>query len=189
MKTSSCSIFRNAKHGSQDGVALVIALILLVVATLIGIAGISGTALQERMSSNLYDRSLAMQSAESAIRAAQAAISADPDVGIDCRTTLCPMIPTDTFSGNSATWIDVTGQFLINTGLTLGTPQYHIQLLATEDDEDALGLGQSANERQYGAGGGAPQANHYRVTVRSRAPNVGGDRAIVVLQSTIRRSL
>jgi type IV pilus assembly protein PilX len=72
----------------QRGVALVVALILLVVATLIGLAASRGTALQERMSSNTYDRSLAFQRSESALRAAESAITANWQIatlgGQDC---------------------------------------------------------------------------------------------------------
>ena len=64
-------------RGAQRGVALVVSLVLLLVATLIGLASVRGTNLQERMSSNMYDRSLAFQRAESALRAAEDAITAN----------------------------------------------------------------------------------------------------------------
>lgn len=55
----------------QRGVALVIALVLLLIVTVIGLAGMQGTNLQERMSANMYDRSLAFQRAEAGLRAAE----------------------------------------------------------------------------------------------------------------------
>lgn len=55
----------------QSGTALAVGLILLVVMTLLSVAGIRGTTMQERMASNLRDRNLAFQSAESALRAAE----------------------------------------------------------------------------------------------------------------------
>ena len=64
----------------QRGVALVVAMILLVIATLIGLAASRGTLLQERMSSNAYDRSLAFQRSEAALRAAEVAITAEGDI-------------------------------------------------------------------------------------------------------------
>jgi type IV pilus assembly protein PilX len=173
----------------QRGVALIVALILLVVATLMGLAGISGTTLQERMSANMYDRSLAMQASEAALRAAEAAITANPDAWTDCRTVLCTLVPASTFTGASAEWVDVDAAFLVNTALTEGTPQFHIQLMATTSAEDPLGQTQSANAAQYGGGGGGPLTNHYRVTVRSSVPAANNDRAIVVLQSTVRRDI
>ena len=41
---------------AQRGIALVVALILLVLITLVGLAAMHGTIMQQRMASNLYDR-------------------------------------------------------------------------------------------------------------------------------------
>src|SRR6185437_14278812 len=60
----------------QRGVALVVALILLVVITLVGLAAVSGTIMQQKMSSNFYDRDVAFQAAEAALRQSQVAIGA-----------------------------------------------------------------------------------------------------------------
>ena len=54
----------------QSGVALIVVLILLMVMTLLGLASLRGTLMEERMSANLFDRSLAFQAAESALREA-----------------------------------------------------------------------------------------------------------------------
>jgi type IV pilus assembly protein PilX len=50
---------------------LIVGLILLMVITLLALAGIQGVSLQERMSGNAYDRNLAFQSAEAALRYAE----------------------------------------------------------------------------------------------------------------------
>ena len=83
MTTQLHPAWRSQAH--QRGIALVVALILLVIATLSGIAGIRNTTLQETMTGNFYDRSLAMQAAEAGIVAALAALSEDVPtiVGID----------------------------------------------------------------------------------------------------------
>lgn len=52
----------------QRGAALAISLILLVIITLLGIASMRNTGMQERMTANFLDRSLAYQSAESGLR-------------------------------------------------------------------------------------------------------------------------
>jgi len=52
----------------QSGSALIVGLVFLLVITLIAVSGARNTILQERMSANLYDRSLAFQSAEAALR-------------------------------------------------------------------------------------------------------------------------
>lgn len=178
----------------QRGVALIVALILLVVATLMGLAGISGTTLQERMSANMYDRSLAMQASEAALRAAEAAITANPAVGLDCSPgsgNLCDLVPTNTFTGTDADWTAVPAAFVTNTGLSAGTAQYHIQFMGEGSSEDELGLTSSANIAQYGSGGGVPLARFFRVTARSHDPTAAGvgERAIVVLTTTVRRAI
>ena len=58
----------------QRGVALAVALILLLVITLVGLAAVSGTLMQQKMSANFYDRQVAFQSTEAAMRQAALAI-------------------------------------------------------------------------------------------------------------------
>jgi len=58
----------------QHGVALASAMIILLVMTLISLASINATYLDEKITRNLRDLNLAMQSAESALRQAEQAI-------------------------------------------------------------------------------------------------------------------
>ena len=53
--------------GSQHGMSLLVVLILLVVMSVLGIAVLRSAAMQERMSANMYDRSLATQATEAAL--------------------------------------------------------------------------------------------------------------------------
>ena len=55
----------------QTGAVLVVALLFLLVMTLLGVASMRGTALQERMAGNQRDRNLALQAAETALRAGE----------------------------------------------------------------------------------------------------------------------
>jgi len=52
----------------QDGVALAIALLLLVVMTMLGLSSVRTITQQEKMAANSFDRSLAYQFAEAALR-------------------------------------------------------------------------------------------------------------------------
>lgn len=187
---------RRIHQCSQRGVALVVALILLVVATLIGLSGIRGTNLQERMSANMYDRSLAFQRAESALRAAEAAITSNWQIaslgGVDCSPTsgvVCATVPANTFTGTSANWIAVDAAHDVNDNKTPGTPQYFIQFMGTGSTENALGLNANADFANYGNSYPPDNAAFYRITARSSAPAETGDRSIVVLQSTVKRPL
>jgi type IV pilus assembly protein PilX len=177
----------------QRGVALIIALVLLVVATLIGLAASRGTLLQERMSGNTFDRSLAFQRAESALRAAEAAITANWQIatlnGVDCSPTVlqCPIVPADAFTNTSANWIDVGGTYNVNSGLTAGVPQYQIHLIGSGTAEDTFGTSSNANTANYGSNAGPDNVAFYRVTARSSNPLLSDGRAIVVLQTIVRR--
>ncbi len=57
---------------SQRGAVLIIGLLVLLVMTVLGIASISDTMLQERMASNSRQMQVGMESAESALREAEA---------------------------------------------------------------------------------------------------------------------
>lgn len=178
----------------QKGVALIVSLILLVLATLIGLAGVRTTNLQEHMSANMYDRSLAFQRAESALRAAETAITANGNIndlqGVDCRPVAgvtCPVIPANTFNGTSANWVVVDTAHDVNSAKTPGTPQYFIQFMGTGSADSSYGLEANAETAAYGAAS-VENVAYYRITARSSAPGDAVDRSIVVLQSTVKRS-
>lgn len=58
-------------YKQQQGAALAVGLILLLIITLMGYAGMKGTMLQEKMAAGLHNRSLAMAGANSAVRAGE----------------------------------------------------------------------------------------------------------------------
>lgn len=55
----------------QEGSALIIGLILMLVMTMLGITAMQTTSLEERMAGNMRDRNLAVQAAEMALRAGE----------------------------------------------------------------------------------------------------------------------
>lgn len=61
----------------QQGVALFISLVMLLILTILGISSVQTTSLQERMSRNALDSNLAFQAAEAAIRDGEAHIEDD----------------------------------------------------------------------------------------------------------------
>ncbi|MDR1887814.1 MAG: hypothetical protein LBQ81_00220 [Zoogloeaceae bacterium] len=65
----------------QKGVVLVIGLILLMVVTLIALAGMRGVTLQERMAGNSYERNIAFQSAEMVLRFVEDKLMANAGAG------------------------------------------------------------------------------------------------------------
>ncbi|MFK7852615.1 MAG: PilX N-terminal domain-containing pilus assembly protein [Granulosicoccus sp.] len=77
-------------HARQRGVALVVSLVLLVAMTILGVATLSGTRLNEKITSNAQQKAIAFEVAESAIASvwnkeylSQAIISNASDVGND----------------------------------------------------------------------------------------------------------
>jgi type IV pilus assembly protein PilX len=177
----------------QRGVALVVSLILLLVATIIGLAASRGTLLQERMSANSFDRSLAFQRAESALRAAEAAITTNYLItalgGEDCSAVGCALVPTETWSGGTnTTWKDVATVYDVNDSNTPGIPQFYIQYMGAGSADDENGTKQNAETGNYGAGTAPNNVAYYRVTGRSSNPNALGGRSIVVLQTTVKRA-
>lgn len=182
---------------NATGSTLVVVLILLLVMTLLGLTVIRSTLLEERMSANLYDRSLAFQSTEFALRQAEEAIKNSVlnslNIGYNCSPAsgnACAAIPSNAFTGNIAGCAAGTSECWTTApspgqALAVGAPQYYIQYMGQRDSTDALGLGDSANMNQYGGGGGIPLESFYRVTARSNDPSIALDRAVVVLQTTV----
>jgi type IV pilus assembly protein PilX len=84
----------------QRGATLIVVLLLLLVMTLLGLAVLRGTTMEERMTANLYDRSLSFQSVESALRQGEAlakttAVASVPSSG--CSGGVCATpVATDT---------------------------------------------------------------------------------------------
>ena len=75
---------RNLNHyqiRSQQGAVLIVALVLLLVLTILGTAGIQDTAMEERMAGNFRDHSAAMQAAESALRAGEIELGSSTTFG------------------------------------------------------------------------------------------------------------
>ncbi|MBN2871837.1 MAG: hypothetical protein JXJ30_02860 [Halothiobacillaceae bacterium] len=171
--------FRNG----QSGIALVIALILLLAITLIGLASIRGTTLQEKMSANLQDRDLAFQAAEAALRAGEEEIATntsgswrDCSAGASC---LAEPAPSD------SNW-ESAG--LSSGGWAAGDPEYLIEYMGQWADPNSnTGVNLSGAGTQYGAQGTTTMIPYYRVTARSASPTATQGRAVVVLQSWVRR--
>ena len=76
------------------GIALLVSLLLLLITTLLALAGLRSTTLQERMSGNLYARGLVFQAAESVLRQAENKIkSLNPEANNSCPKSDKPIEP------------------------------------------------------------------------------------------------
>ncbi len=193
--------FQNSPHGQrnmqpvrcarQQGVALVVALILLLVITLVGMAAVRGTIMQQKMAANMYDRQVAFQNAEAAMRVAAAGIPSRPgDVARNCQSASVVCLANPFNDPNlPAGSIKTLGTSQYTAGsLATGQPQYVIENMGNFQDPSAnTGFNQSANSHNYGVNGGSISNIYYRVTVRSGDPATVGARAVVTLQAMIRQ--
>ncbi len=133
---------------NQRGAVLVVGLLLLMVMTILGVSSLKSITMEEKMSANTYDRSLAFQAAEAALRVGeQAALteSANGNSGFQnggiyndvpgqcgtspCRNGLCSQPDADCtprwLDSNFNNWANAT----VNLGNLAGTPQYFVEYL------------------------------------------------------------
>lgn len=99
----------------QQGAALAISLIFLLVLTLIGITAMSTTTMQERMAGNLRDTGLAFQAAESALAEAEATVqgflTAPNPAGCTSACDVWPDNAVDAADQDAAWWAANAQQF------------------------------------------------------------------------------
>lgn len=199
VKASACVANRgtnkvNAKIGEhrnshQQGMALAVALILLFVVTLVGLAAVSGTIMQNKMAANQYDRQLAFQAASSAMEVAKQAILSSASAAVrNCKLTVnqCLSNPFEDPNLPNNSIKDVPTASYQPTGAVTGTPEYVIENLGQwVNPSSDTGFNQTANSSQYGAQGKSSMATFYRVTVRSADPKDVQGHAIVTLQAIV----
>ncbi|MHC9085110.1 pilus assembly PilX family protein [Luteimonas sp. RIT-PG2_3] len=161
---------------NEQGVSLLVVLVLLLVMTLLGVAVLRTTLLEERMTANLYDRSLSFQSAESALREGELVAATGPTPPASgCANGVC----ATPAAGSTERWLDTA----FVTGWRAGTRSTEAQaalLPASSFIVEFMGLAPS----WPGCDRMVPVPNlcmrpSYRITARS----VQADRAPVILQS------
>ncbi|TAN08559.1 MAG: pilus assembly protein [Rhodanobacteraceae bacterium] len=196
---------------TQRGAALLVSLILLVVITLVGLAAIGTTLLQNKAAANQYDRQIAFQAAEASLRQAQVVIqNATTNVGMpvpsttlasagieDCHADPIPGTSpqqynppvnkclADPFTDpNSTGYVVTVTTTQFNAGpLAAANPQYVIQYMGSflAPTPQARLI---SNPPNYGVPSQGTMVDYYRITARSGDPTQTGERSIVTLQST-----
>lgn len=157
----------------QSGSALIISLVFLLILTMIGIASIQDSTLQERMAGNERDRNLAFQTAEAALRVGEDHLR---QAGIVFSASGTNGLMSPDYTGvrpieDAYPWANRSQQVSDSYAGVQSAPRYTIEWLTTQtfapSDE-----------------GEVPVVNSYRVT--ARAAGGSGD-AVVILQSTVSR--
>lgn len=180
----------SARH-HQQGIALAISLILLVVVTVLGIAAISGTAMQNRMAANQYDRMLAFQASSSVLQVViDGLASGSADVMSDLRDCTeasainCIANPfKDATMPNNFKKKVAPSEYKAGPGYAEDEPSYVLEYLGEWPDPSSItGANQLVSSQTYGQ---VQLVDFYRATVRSGEPRVSGDRAIVTVQAVL----
>lgn len=164
----------------QRGASLVVVLLLLLVVTLLGLASIRSTLLQERMSGNLAARSNAFQVAEAVLREAEGRAASKPTAPVaGCVNGVCARF-APTVSQKIAPW--QAGGFWENGNNGFSLSADTINGIRAQYVIEDFGLGVDASctaSIDMSAPPCNPETQVYRIVVRSQAP----DGAVVVLQS------
>ncbi|TXH65796.1 MAG: pilus assembly protein [Lysobacteraceae bacterium] len=163
-----------ASRGAQGGATLVVVLVLLLVMTLLGLASLRSTVLEERMSSNLLDRSIGFQSAEAALREAEVILAAAapvfPPAGCDANGLCARPVATD-----PERWLDTAFAGWRNGTVvepSIGPPQFIVEDMGQGPNWPLCDAEVPINPNCL--------KPRYRVTARSSQAG----RAMVMLQTT-----
>ncbi|MEQ1800787.1 MAG: PilX N-terminal domain-containing pilus assembly protein [Gammaproteobacteria bacterium] len=168
--------------GREDGAAMVIALVMLLVLTLLATASARMTLMEERMTGNTQDRNIAFQAAEAGLRAGEdeAQVPVLPDFDVNSLGLYTPADPGDPPVWETVDWTDeaevlVSDELADAPGMLADATTSYIveQLPRVSTPGESLAADASVDE-----------ATFYRVT--SRGVGVGGN-ATVTLQTTFKR--
>jgi type IV pilus assembly protein PilX len=172
----------------QEGVALFIALVVLLIITILGVSGLQTTTLEERMAAAARDRDIAFQAAEAALSQAEQFIETlGPGDLAQFQNNADGLYvpPGDAVSGERWETVDWNGGNAITVatavpGQVAAQPRYIVEhvttLVADEDTLNLSNIGQSV---------GAP-TEIFRITALGTG---GSERARVLLQATYGRVL
>ena len=175
-----------SKGSHQRGAALMVVLILLLVMTLLALASLRGTLMEERMSASQFDRSIAFQAAEAALREAEEWAETKPaPPGSGCSDGICAAPdPADATERerwrNAGFWDDASGNWRqasdIDADGLAGAPRYIVEFMSA-DIQDASSCTTSIDVSLEA--NCSIKSSRYRITVRSQEAG----RAEVFLQS------
>jgi type IV pilus assembly protein PilX len=174
-----------ARHQRQKGAILVFCLIFLTVLTMMGVSGMESTTLEERMSGNMRDYTLAFQSAESALKSAEAWLVVQvnqPIVSGDGSTTVWSENAMDPAAADGRYWwehANMTHDWWTNNGDVVNDvaqvaapPRYIIEEYRTVDSGQGIDIGSGSAT--------VPRVFH-RITARGVGVNAA---TAVTVQST-----
>jgi type IV pilus assembly protein PilX len=164
-------------HHPQQGAALLLSLVFMLILTIIAASALQTSTLQERMAGNTRDTNSAFQAAEAALRegeqvlqgAAVGPFNASNGMYKQCSGAAVECKPPDWNDRTSSGWRSASDI----TGVT-AAPQYYLEELPQLDDPLA----------PLDAGTAVKLISNYRITARGFGVS---DRTMVVLRTIYRR--
>ncbi len=176
LRAQRCPSLRTARGHKQRGISLIVSLVLLLLVTLIGTASLRSVLMQNRMSATNYDRSLAFQAAEAALREAEtlASVASNANFPVNgCAGGYCATpAPGDTprwLDDNFASWRTASA----SVPSAAATPEAVIEKM--EDGANWFGC-ENEIPRQPNC-----RTPRYRISSRSTS----AERATVIVQSDV----
>jgi type IV pilus assembly protein PilX len=161
-------------HGLQRGAALIVAMVMLLAMTLLGVTAVRNSTLQERMAGNLRDSNLSFQAAERALREGESFVRS-------------PTIPPFTGANGLLLMQDDAGQGAFWSAYdwtTNGRPATGVLDVARAPlyvVEELPPVPLAGGSERFGP---LPDVGFYRITAQA----VGGTAdAVTILQTTYRR--
>ncbi len=165
----------------QSGAVLAIGLIVLLIMTILGVTTMQTSVIEEHMNGNLRDQQVAFQSAESALREAEAFVESIVSVAtFDGNNGLYGVNDTEDDIDN--TWDSSNSQQYTGTLNNVGTPpRYRIKMLGEID-----GAGGAINIGRYGELKAQAGATTFRITVKGTGAS---DNSSVILRTHYARRI
>lgn len=160
----------------QQGAALIIALVLLLMMTILGVSAMQTTNLQERMAGNMRDRGVAFEAAEAGLRVAESELRPLPPSPFNNTNGLyTESDPEDDPHFRTVNWNNDGAVRTTSVDGISGDVRYIIERM----DPVTAPSGPSLDTQQV-----APDRQYFRITARATGKT---DDAVVILQSTLRQ--
>lgn len=165
---------------TYSGATLAVTLLLLFVVSLLGISAMQVSNFQEKMSSNLQDKELSFNAAESALAAGEAwilSLSQQPPVLATCSPFPCVQETYQNldFSTQSSNWWQTNSAVYASQLHSLASPpRYIIEFLQFVPDSPEVGDSSKKSTGTF----------YYKITARGTGSS---NNAVSILQTTIGR--
>lgn len=179
----NCITQNNFRMSGQRGATLLVGLVMLLLMTVIGLAAMRGSSMQELMAGNMRDRNLAFQSAEAGLRAAENVLNG---ATIPAFNGSQSGYYQDLDGSKRTGYWDIYdwGADSVLTDMGLERVSEQPRFVIEEVSSTVVNAGADGGGIDFASSMKSEDIVYYRVTSRG----VGGtDNAVVIVQSTFKR--